>query len=75
MFTCFLTVTNLELNSISYVISGDHFKLFPRPKITGNQVLKTNLPGFPIWVLQNVMENTVKRIRMCIVNDGNHLDF
>ena len=46
----FLTVTNLELNPISYVISGDHFQLFTRPNITGNQVLETNLPGFPIWM-------------------------
>ena len=39
----FLTVTNLQLNPISYVISGDYFKLFWRPKITENQVLKIRL--------------------------------
>ena len=48
MFTGFLTVTNHELNPISYVISGDHFQLSKRPNITENQVLEINLPGFPV---------------------------
>ena len=44
----FLTMTNLELKPISYFISGNNFKLFWRPKITENQILEFNLPGFPI---------------------------
>ena len=55
MFTCFLTVTNLVLNPISYVIFGDHFQLFQRPNITENQVLETNLPGFPVWDFAHVV--------------------
>ena len=68
-------MTNLELNPISYVISGDHFKLFQRPKITDNQVLETNLPGFPIWqngnsfcknreIFERFLENKIELIPM-----------
>ena len=53
MFTGFLTVTNLELNPISYVISGDHFKFFQRPKYTENQVLETNLGSRTFQVFQS----------------------
>ena len=42
------------------------------------QELKNNIiaeiNGITPDILQNVMENTVKRIRMCFVNDGKHLE-